>query len=57
MIRTLVLFGVGAAVLFVFDYTVTLTAGILILLASIVSGVFATATPAFLAGDDEDGGR
>jgi hypothetical protein len=55
VIRTLVLFGVGAAVLFAFDYTVTLTAGILILLASIVSGVFATATPTFLAAEDEDG--
>jgi hypothetical protein len=56
MIRTLVLFGVGAVVLFAFDSTITLTAGILILLASIVSGVFATATPAFLAAEDEDGG-
>jgi hypothetical protein len=56
MIRTLVLFGVGAAVLFAFDYTVTITAGILILIASIVSGVFATATPEFLAGDKGEGG-
>jgi hypothetical protein len=56
MIRTLVLFAVGAAVLFFFDHTVTLTAGILILLASIVSGIFATATPEFLAGEREDGG-
>jgi hypothetical protein len=54
MIRTLVLFVVGAVVLFFFDSTVTLTAGILILFAAIVSGIFATATPEFLAGEPED---
>lgn len=52
MRRTLLLFAVGAAVLFFFETPVTLTAGILILIASMVSGVFTTATPAFLAGDD-----
>ena len=49
LIRTLVLFvrrSVG--VLFFFDSTITITAGIMILLASIVSGVFATATPEFM---------
>ena len=56
MIRTLVLFGVGASVLFFFDSTITITAGILILFASIVSGVFATATPEFLKGEREDAG-
>jgi hypothetical protein len=56
MIRTLALFTVGAVVLFFFDTTVTLTAGILFLLASIVSGIFATATPAFLAGEDAENG-
>lgn len=56
MIRTLVLFVVGAVVLFFFDSTVTLTAGILILFAAIVSGIFATATPEFLAGEPEDPG-
>ena len=56
MIRTLILFVVGATVLFVFDVTITLTAGILILFAAIVSGVFATATPEFLTGDREDAG-
>lgn len=54
MIRTLVLFAVGAVVLFFFETPVTLTAGVLILVASIVSGIFATATPAFLAGDEGD---
>jgi hypothetical protein len=54
VIRTLVLFLVGAPVLFFFDSTVTITAGILLLFAAIVSGVFATATPEFLARDRED---
>jgi hypothetical protein len=56
VIRTLVLFVVGATVLFFFDSTVTITAGILILFASIVSGVFATATPEFMRGDREEAG-
>ena len=56
MIRTLVLFVVGASVLFFFDSTITITAGILILFAAIVSGVFATATPEFLTGDRGDQG-
>jgi hypothetical protein len=56
MTRTLALFAVGAAVLFFFETTVTLAAGIIILVASIVSGVFATATPAFLAGDEGENG-
>jgi hypothetical protein len=56
VIRTLVLFVVGASVLFFFDSTVTVTAGILILFASIVSGVFATATPEFMKGEREDAG-
>jgi hypothetical protein len=54
VIRTLVLFVVGATVLFFFDSTVTITTGILILFAAIVSGVFATATPEFLKGERED---
>jgi hypothetical protein len=56
MIRTVALFVVGAAVLFFFDSTITITAGILILVASMVSGIFATATPEFLAGEREDAG-
>ena len=54
MIRTLVLFVVGASVLFIFDSTITITAGILILFATIVSGVFATATPELMKGERED---
>jgi TM2 domain-containing membrane protein YozV len=56
VIRTLVLFAIGAPLLFFFDSTVTITAGILILFATIVSGVFATATPEFLKGDRGDAG-
>jgi hypothetical protein len=56
MTRTLILFTVGAVVLFFFDSTVTLTAGILILLASIVSGVFATATPELLGEEEGEAG-
>jgi hypothetical protein len=56
VIRTLVLFVVGASVLFFFDSTITITAGILILFATIVSGVFATATPEFLTRDRGDAG-
>lgn len=56
MSRTLVLFLVGAPLLFFFDSTITITAGLLILFAAIVSGVFATATPEFLKGDREDAG-
>jgi hypothetical protein len=55
VIRTLILFAVGATVLFFFDVTITLTLGILILFAAIVSGIFATATPEFLTRDSEDG--
>jgi hypothetical protein len=51
MKRTLILFGLGTALLLPFETTVTLSAGILLLLAAIVSGVFAVASPAFLADD------
>jgi hypothetical protein len=57
MTRTLILFTVGAIVLFFFDSTVTLTAGILILLASIVSGVFATATPELMGEEEGEAGQ
>ena len=56
VIRTLVLFAVGAAVLFIFDSTITITAGILLLVAAMVSGIFATATPGVHAGEREDAG-
>jgi hypothetical protein len=49
--RTLVLFALGTALLLPFDSTIALTVGILLLLAAIVSGVFAVATPEFLGED------
>jgi hypothetical protein len=55
--RTLILFGLGTALLLPFETTVTLSAGILLLLAAIVSGVFAVASPAFLAEDEGEGPR
>ena len=53
MTRTLILFGLGSALLFPFDTTITITVGIVLLLASIVSGVFAVANPSFLEGDEQ----
>ncbi len=53
MTRTLILFGLGSALLFPFDATITIILGVLLLLASIVSGVFAVANPSFLEGDEE----
>jgi hypothetical protein len=48
----LALFAAGAALLFPFEYPVTLAAGVVLLFASIVVGVFALASPEYLAGDD-----
>jgi hypothetical protein len=50
--QALALFVVGAAVLVPFESPVTLACGILLLLAWIVVGVFALASPERLAGDD-----
>lgn len=47
-------FVLGAAVMFIFDSTLTLLAGVILQTAAIVLGVFAIATPEFLSGDDED---
>jgi hypothetical protein len=46
------LFVLGAAVLVPFESPVTLVAGVFLLLAWIVVGVFAVASPERLAGDD-----
>jgi hypothetical protein len=48
----LALFVAGAGLLFPFEHAVTLTAGVLLLLASIVVGAFALASPERLAGGD-----
>jgi hypothetical protein len=50
--QALALFAVGAALLVPFESPVTLAAGVLLLLAWIVVGVFALASPDRLAGDD-----
>jgi hypothetical protein len=55
MTRTLILFGLGSVILFFFDATITITVGVLLLLAAIVSGVFAVANPSFLSGDEPPG--
>jgi hypothetical protein len=49
----LALFVVGAALLVPFEYTLTLVAGVFLLLAWIVVGVFAVASPQRLADDDQ----
>ncbi len=52
----LVLALVGAPVLFLFANPVTLTVGALLLVAFVVVGLFAIATPDYLAGTDESAG-
>jgi 1,4-dihydroxy-2-naphthoate octaprenyltransferase len=48
-------FVVGAALLLAFEQTLTLAAGVLLLVASVVCGVFAIATPEYLGrAPDED---
>ena len=53
MTRTLILFGLGAAILLPFETTLTLSAGVFLLLAAVVSGVFALADPARLSDGEE----
>jgi hypothetical protein len=48
----LALFVLGTALLVPFEHTVTLVAGVFLLLAWIVVGVFGVATPERLASDD-----
>lgn len=47
----IVLFLIGAAVMFVFDNTFTLLIGMILQLAAVVLGVFAIAEPGFLTAD------
>jgi hypothetical protein len=47
-------FSLGVLVMVPFESPVTLTLGVLLLFASIVVGVFAIATPAFLSADRDD---
>ena len=54
MRRTLILFGLGIALMFPFEHAITLAAGAFLFIAAIVSGVFAIATPEGLAGEPRD---
>jgi hypothetical protein len=56
MKRTVILFALGAALVFPFEYWYTLLVGIGFFLASIVSGVFSVASPEFLEGDENPSG-
>ena len=49
-----VCFVLGAGLLFPFDHTLTLLFGVLLLVAAIVLGVFALASPERLAADPND---
>jgi hypothetical protein len=51
-IATVACFVLGAALLFPFDHTITITAGVLLLLAFVVCGVFLLASPERLGGED-----
>ena len=44
-LATAACFVLGAGLLFPFDYTITIIAGVVLLLAFVVCGVFALATP------------
>ncbi|HYH61711.1 MAG TPA: hypothetical protein VD766_07585 [Solirubrobacterales bacterium] len=46
-------FLLGAALMLVFDETITRIAGVLLLLGAIAMGAFAIATPEFMQQDDE----
>ena len=51
-------FVLGVLVMVPFESPITLTLGVLLLFASIITGVFAIATPDFLGGErDEDAQR
>lgn len=45
-------FVLGSGLLFPFEYTATIVAGVVLLIAFIVCGVFLVASPERLAGDD-----
>jgi hypothetical protein len=50
---TLTAFALGAGLLVPFETTVTLAAGVLLLFAFVVLGVFTIASPDYLAGDQD----
>ena len=51
-VATIACFVLGAALLFPFEHTATIAAGVLLLVAFVVCGVFALASPERLEGDD-----
>jgi hypothetical protein len=53
-VATAACFVLGAGLLFPFDYTLTILLGVLLLLASVVCGVFLLASPERLAAGDDD---
>jgi hypothetical protein len=50
-VATIACFTLGAGLLFPFEHTVTITAGVVLLLASVVCGVFLLASPERLGRD------
>lgn len=51
-VATVACFVLGAGLLFPFDSTITIAAGVFLLLAFVVCGVFLLASPERLAGED-----
>lgn len=56
-VATVACFVLGAGLLFPFDYTLTILAGVLLLLAFVVCGLFWLASPERLAADGGEAGR
>jgi hypothetical protein len=53
-IATVACFVLGAGLLFPFEHTLTILAGVLLLAAFVVCGVFVLASPAALADEPDD---
>jgi hypothetical protein len=53
-VATVACFVLGAGLLFPFEHTATIAAGVLLLLAFVVCGVFLLASPERLGGDRPD---
>jgi hypothetical protein len=54
-IATIACFALGAGLLFPFEETLTILAGVLLLAAGVVCGVFVLASPEALAREPDDG--
>jgi hypothetical protein len=55
-VATVACFVLGTGLLFPFEHTLTIAAGIVLLLAFVVCGVFLLASPQRLAGGEEENG-